>query len=106
MERPEVQPDVARRVWRPGVEALSTPARGPLRRRLATGGPAPANGVVGLVFSVLRGLRRRLTDMGLNEGMRLKVLHFHRPGPCIILVGNTRLVLGYGMAHKILVQEV
>jgi len=53
-----------------------------------------------------RGLRARLTDMGLNEGMKLKVLHSHRPGPCIVLAGNTRLVLGHGMAQKILVREV
>ena len=52
-----------------------------------------------------RGLRARLTDMGLNEGMRLKVIHSHRPGPCIILIGNTRLILGHGMASKILVKE-
>ena len=60
-----------------------------------------------ILFSIEggRGLRRRLTDMGLNEGMKLRILHFHRPGPCIVLVGNTRLVLGYGMAHKILVKE-
>ncbi len=53
-----------------------------------------------------RGLRARLTDMGLNEGIKLKVLHSHRSGPCIILLGNTRLVLGHGMAQKILVEEV
>ncbi|MFH1655072.1 MAG: FeoA family protein [Candidatus Omnitrophota bacterium] len=52
-----------------------------------------------------QGLRRRLNDMGLNEGMKFKVMHTHRPGPCIIRVGDTRLVLGYGMAHKILVEE-
>jgi len=52
-----------------------------------------------------RELRARLTDMGLNEGVKLKVLHFHRKGPCIVLVGNTRLVLGYGMAQKIFVKE-
>ncbi len=52
-----------------------------------------------------RGLRARLTDMGLNEGISFKVLHSHRPGPCIVLVGNTRLVLGHGMASKILVKE-
>ncbi|MBN3037997.1 MAG: FeoA domain-containing protein [Candidatus Omnitrophica bacterium] len=51
------------------------------------------------------GLRRRLLDMGLREGQRFKILHAHRPGPSIILVGNTRLVLGHGMAHKILVKE-
>jgi ferrous iron transport protein A len=52
-----------------------------------------------------RGLRARLTDMGLNEGMKLKVLHSHSPGPCIVLVGETRLILGYGMAQKIFVKE-
>ncbi len=52
------------------------------------------------------GMRRRLTDMGLKEGMKFKILHIHKPGPSIILVGNTRLVLGYGMAHKILVKKV
>ncbi len=52
-----------------------------------------------------RGIRARLTDMGLGEGMRLKVIHSYRPGPCIILVGNTRLVLGYAMAQRILVKE-
>ena len=52
-----------------------------------------------------RGLRAKLTDMGLNEGTRLKVLHSHRPGPCIILAGSTRLALGHGMAQKILVSE-
>jgi len=52
-----------------------------------------------------RGLRARLTDMGLSEGMKLKVIHSHRRGPCIILVGGTRLILGHGMAQKILVRE-
>ena len=51
------------------------------------------------------GLRRRLSDMGLAEGMKFRVLHIHRPGPCIVLAGNTRLVLGYGMAHRIMVKE-
>lgn len=53
-----------------------------------------------------RCLRARLTDMGLNEGTRLKVLYSHGFGPCIILVNDTRLILGYGMAQKILVKEV
>ena len=52
-----------------------------------------------------RVLRARLTDMGLIEGMKFRVLHSHRPGPCIIFIGNTRLVLGYGMAQKVLVRE-
>lgn len=52
-----------------------------------------------------RGLRARLTDMGLNEGMTLRVLHAHRMGPCVVLVGKTRLVLGHGMAQRILVKD-
>lgn len=51
-----------------------------------------------------RGLRARLTNMGLNEGMKLKIIHSHKPGPCIVLVGGTRLILGHGMAQKILVE--
>lgn len=53
-----------------------------------------------------RGLRARLNSMGLLEGMKLKVIHSHRFGPCIILVGGARLILGHGMAQKILVQPV
>lgn len=52
-----------------------------------------------------RGLRKRLTDMGLNKGTKLKVIHSSRVGPCIVSVGNSRLVLGRGMAQKILVKE-
>lgn len=66
---------------------------------------APGKEVVLVSIEGGWGLRRRLMDMGLREGMKFKVLHFHRPGPCIILVGNTRLVLGYGMAYRVLVKE-
>jgi ferrous iron transport protein A len=52
------------------------------------------------------GFRKKLTDMGLKEGMKVKILQSHRPGPCVVLSGNTRLALGYGMAHKILVKEL
>lgn len=51
------------------------------------------------------GFSRRLTDMGLKKGANFKLLHNDRPGPCIIALGNTRLVLGHGMAHKIMVKE-
>ena len=51
-----------------------------------------------------RGLRARLNSMGFNEGMKLKVLHSHGHGPCIVQTGGTRLVLGHGMAQKILVK--
>ena len=50
-------------------------------------------------------LRRRLTEMGLNKGVRLRVVHSSQSGPCIVSVGDTRLVLGRGMAQNILVKE-
>ena len=52
------------------------------------------------------GLRRRLIAMGLNEGMKFKVLHVRRFGPCVILVGNLRLILGHGMIHRVMVRKV
>lgn len=52
-----------------------------------------------------QGLRRRLNDMGLSKGVKFKVIHASVVGPCIISLGNSRLVLGRGMAQKILVKE-
>jgi len=52
-----------------------------------------------------KALKARLVAMGLNEGVKLKVLQSQANGPCLILVGETRLMLGYGMAQKILVKE-
>jgi ferrous iron transport protein A len=52
------------------------------------------------------GLRKKLIEMGLNEGMQFKILRNHGiHGPHIILIGNTRLALGCDIAHKILVIE-
>jgi len=65
----------------------------------------PGKEVILISIADGRGLRARLTDMGLMEGMRFRVIHSHRPGPCIILVGETRLVLGHGMAQRIMVRE-
>ena len=50
-----------------------------------------------------RGIRRRLADMGLNPGVRLKVIH-SGGGPIIVAVREARLALGRGMAHKIMVK--
>ena len=52
-----------------------------------------------------QGVRRRLRDMGLKEGMKIKVLHSHGKGPCIIEARHTRLVIGHGMAHRLIVKE-
>jgi ferrous iron transport protein A len=65
----------------------------------------PGKEVIVVAIHGGRGLKARLSDMGLKEGMKLKVLTSYSSGPCIILVGETRLVLGYGMAQKIFVKE-
>ncbi len=66
----------------------------------------PCKEVVLVSFSGGRGLRARLTDMGLHSGVRLKVLHCGGRGNCVlVLVGNARLMLGHGIAQKILVKE-
>jgi ferrous iron transport protein A len=52
------------------------------------------------------GLARRLTDMGLYRGATVDVLSGGRHGPVIIRLGSSRLALGRGMAHKILVELV
>lgn len=54
-----------------------------------------------------RGIRRRLADMGFNPGIRIKVIQggFQR-GPIVVAVRDTRLALGRGMAHKIMVSPI
>ncbi len=50
------------------------------------------------------GLTRRLADMGLVPGTTLRVINRQVPGPVIIEIRGSRLVLGYGMAQRILVE--
>jgi len=51
------------------------------------------------------GIRRRLAEMGLNPGVRIRVIQSDlRGSPLIIAVRDTRLALGHGMAHKIMVK--
>ena len=52
------------------------------------------------------GLRHRLTEMGLRVGVRFIVRGGGKTGPLIIGIGDTRLVLGHGMAHRVLVYPV
>lgn len=51
------------------------------------------------------GLQRRLADMGLTPGVIIRVMNSQRPGPIIIDLRGSRLVLGHGVAQKILVKE-
>ncbi len=51
------------------------------------------------------GMRRKLTDMGLIPGVRLRLIHSHLPGPVIVQVGDSRLMLGHGMAQRVMVRR-
>lgn len=50
-------------------------------------------------------LVNRLTCMGLTPGVELSVLQ-NMGGPLTICVRDTRIALGHGAAHKILVEMV
>ncbi len=49
------------------------------------------------------GLQRRLADMGLTIGVQVRVINSQRPGPVVLDIRGSRLALGYGVAHKIMV---
>jgi Fe2+ transport system protein FeoA len=50
------------------------------------------------------GLTRRLADMGLVPGTNLRVTTCQIPGPIIIELRGSKLVLGHGIAQKIIVE--
>jgi len=52
------------------------------------------------------GVRRRLADMGLTPGEKVWVVQSGPSGPLVIAVRDSRLALGRGMAHKIIVEPV
>ena len=52
------------------------------------------------------GFQRRLADMGLTPGVIIRVMNSQKPGPIIIDLRGSRLVLGYGMTQRILVKKV
>ncbi|HSM28151.1 MAG TPA: FeoA family protein [Thioalkalivibrio sp.] len=49
-----------------------------------------------------RGLELRLTELGLNVGSELTVSQ-RSGGSLVVLRGETRIALGAGLAHKIMV---
>ncbi len=48
---------------------------------------------------------KKLMEMGVNKGIVIEILR-NDAGPLIVKVGETRLVLGRGMAQKVMVKEV
>jgi len=52
------------------------------------------------------GLQRRLAEMGLGPGSRFVVETRGRPGPFVIRVKGSRLILGHGMVRRVFVRPV
>jgi ferrous iron transport protein A len=50
-----------------------------------------------------RGLNSRLAAMGLVPNVEITVVNNTHPGPFMITVKNSKMVLGRGMADKIMV---
>ena len=50
-----------------------------------------------------RGLRVRLTTLGLLPNTRVTVIHNGRSGPFVISVKKSKMALGRGMVDKIMV---
>ena len=51
-----------------------------------------------------RGIRSKLYSMGLVPGVTLRVLNRNGHGPLIVGVKGSRLIIGQGMAGKIIVK--
>lgn len=51
-----------------------------------------------------RGLNSRLASMGLVANAELKVVSNGHPGPFVLIVKDAKVVLGRGVAQKILVK--
>ncbi|MCB2293323.1 FeoA domain-containing protein [Clostridium algoriphilum] len=48
---------------------------------------------------------KKIMEMGMSKGAIVKMMK-NDSGPVIVKVGETRLVLGRGMAQKVMVREV
>jgi Fe2+ transport system protein FeoA len=51
-------------------------------------------------------LRARVASMGLLPGKLMRVIRNAGGGPLVVMVHNTRLALGRGMVHRVMVTPV
>ena len=65
----------------------------------------PGQRVKLLEITAGRKLKHRLTELGLTPGTEMKVLQ-DDGGPLLLAIQDSRLAVGRGMAHKILVQSL
>ena len=52
------------------------------------------------------GLQRRLAEMGLTPGSDFRIERVGRPGPCVVFVKGSRLILGHGVVQRVLVRHL
>jgi Fe2+ transport system protein FeoA len=50
-----------------------------------------------------RGLNSRLASMGFVPGVEVTVVSNGHPGPFVVIIKDVKMVLGRGVAHKIMV---
>ena len=53
-----------------------------------------------------RGLNSRLIAMGLVPNVEITVVSNGHPGPFVISVKDSKMMLGKGIVHKIMVREI
>ena len=51
-----------------------------------------------------RGLNSRLASMGFVPNVEITVVSNGHPGPFVVLIKDVKMVLGRGVAHKIMVR--
>jgi ferrous iron transport protein A len=51
-----------------------------------------------------RGLNSRLASMGLVANVEMKVVSNSHPGPFVVIVKDAKMMLGRGVAQKIMVK--
>lgn len=64
-------------------------------------------GVKGVVKDIRGGRksRSRLSDLGIIKDAKIKVVQ-NSNGPLIISLGDNKVALGFGMANKVMVEEL
>ena len=76
--------------------------RPPAGRRLPLSMATPGERLTLVDITAGDGLRHRLTELGLTPGVEFHVVR-SAGGPLLLAVHDSRLAIGRGMAHKILV---
>jgi ferrous iron transport protein A len=61
----------------------------------------------GVVYRIEGGLgvRKKLADLGIIPGKTIGIAHGRGQGPRVVIVDETRVMLGRGLLHKILVDD-